>query len=322
MEEYSFSTVPKDRTCKILRRSIFIFLQKYQFFTSTAAILVFPFAASTLLAQSSINLPSSSSLLLTIHRRLKSLFYAAGLPVPSEFLTILNWKLSQTISTSFLVLPFTMSFFLLAKGSIIQELRNSKRAMISTYLPLVKTQLWNFLLILSTNATFFSIIFFVFNILDALGLRNSNLLLIISAAAAVLYSIMLANALIICSLALILSGSEMNGGYMTILRACTLIKGRTQTAMSLLLGINIPLAAVESLFQYRILRAYSDSETSLSCLACEAMLITYLYTLVLVLDTIIGFVFLQSCKSSYLNYEGRCSCDIQVEKNYVNAIVS
>ncbi|GAA0169581.1 hypothetical protein LIER_40789 [Lithospermum erythrorhizon] len=313
MEEYSSSTLPPVRTCKILRRSIFIFLRNYQFFTSTAAILAFPFAASTLLAQALVNTPSSSPLLLTIHARLKSLFYAAGFPVPSEFISILNWKISQTISTSFFVLPVTLSFFLLAKGAIIQELRNSNTAMIFAYLPLVKTQLWNFLLIFCANATFFSIIFLAFNILDALGLNNSNSLLIISASSAVLYSIMLANTVIICNLALILSGSEMKGGYMSILRACILIKGRTATAMSLMVAINIAQAALEALFQYRILRAYYHSDT-FPGLASEAILIAYLYAIVLVLETIIGFVFFQSCNSSCMKDVSAIVCSKTVDE--------
>lgn len=44
-----YSTVPMQGIGKIMKRSIFIFLQNYQFFTTTSATLAFLFATSALL---------------------------------------------------------------------------------------------------------------------------------------------------------------------------------------------------------------------------------------------------------------------------------
>jgi hypothetical protein len=74
-------------------------------------------------------------------------------------------------------------------------------------------------------------------------------------AAAVVYSIILANVIIICNLALVISGMERFGGYLAILKACVMIRGRASTALSPTLAVNIALAGVEALFQYRIVRA-------------------------------------------------------------------
>ena len=108
-DEVSIPTMEKTGG-KILRESIFTFLQNYQYFTSTAALLAFPFSASVLLAH--LLLVPSSSLLPVMNQRLKSLFQAAGFPPSSEFFNLVSLKLSQTISFSILTLPFALTFSL------------------------------------------------------------------------------------------------------------------------------------------------------------------------------------------------------------------
>ncbi|KAL2539466.1 hypothetical protein Adt_00444 [Abeliophyllum distichum] len=319
MEEDDYSSVPRGETAgRIIRRSIFTFLQKYHYFTSTAALLAFPFAASTLLSQAFL----PSSLLLTfVQRRLRSLFLAAGFPPSSELFIILNLKLSQTIVTYILLLPFSFSFLLIAKASIIKSFSNHKPAeehtfssWISLYKPLFHTQICNSLVILSANATCFSLIFFAFNCFDVLGISSPGAVLFVSATGAVVYSIILANAYIICNLALVLSGVEKRGGYLAILKACVLIQGRTATALSLAVPINMGLAAVEALFQYRIVTAYRHALSPNSSMAFEAMFIAYLYSILLVLDTIVGCIFFKSCKTAFkIDQEDGHSIQIQIE---------
>ncbi|KAJ8536283.1 hypothetical protein K7X08_034684 [Anisodus acutangulus] len=290
MEEYS--SVPMQRTTKIIRKSIFIFLQKYQFFTTTAAFFAFPFAASVLLLQSFI---PSSSFYPVIYERLHLLFDASGFPSSSEFFTLLNSKISQTIYISFLAFPFTISSFLFSKFLVIEYLNKTT---FSSYFHLLVTQLCNSLFIISANATCFTLLFFSFNLVDCFfGLSNPRLILLLSATGAVICSIILTNTLIICNLALITSGSEKIGGYMAILKSCILIRGRTATALSLAVPLNLGLAAVEALFQYRIVTAYYEGKTELFWLALEGMFIAYMYSVLLVLDTISSCVFYSSCKA-------------------------
>ncbi|CAI9112038.1 OLC1v1012408C1 [Oldenlandia corymbosa var. corymbosa] len=264
MEEHS--RIPMGKTVRILRRSVYTFLQKYQSFTTTAAILALPYAALVLLSESAI---PSSALLQGIHNRLQSLFDAAGFPRSSDFFAILNIKLSQTIATSYLIFPFIFTFFLFTKAFVIHTLSNNRKPVSRTpfaffnslFGPLFYTQICNMILMISANATCFCILFIAFNCADGLGLVNPKTLLIFSATGAVLYSIVLANSLIICNLALIVSGMENSSGYIAILKACVLIRGRTATALSLALPVNLALAALEALFQYRIIRAIHESES-------------------------------------------------------------
>ncbi|KAL6995148.1 hypothetical protein U1Q18_005284 [Sarracenia purpurea var. burkii] len=315
-----YPQIPMERTGKILRKSIHTFLQNYQYFTTTSLILAFPFSASFLLSQA---LSPSSPLLPTIQNRLRSLFDASGFPPSSEFFTILNLKLSQTLASSILVLPFTLSFLLMAKASIIQALNHHKHhlqpsysSFLSVYNPILLTQICNFFVVLSSNATCFFLLSFAFTCLESFGYSSSpSSILFLSATGAVFYSIILAHTLIVCNLALVSSGMDKRGGSIAILKACVLIKGRTATALALALPANMALAAVEALFQYRVVRAYYAADRSFSSMALEWVFIAHLYSIVIVIDTIVTCVFFKSCKIAcgLLDQEERYSFQIGIE---------
>lgn len=319
MEENT--SIPMENTAKIMRKSIHIFLRNYQYFTATAALMAFPFSATVLLSQ--IVVPSSS-LLFSIQNRLSSVFIAAGFPPSSEFFTVLNLKLSQTISTSIFTLPFTFTSLLIAKASIIQLLDQQKQnypvsflSLISIFNPIFLTQLCNSFLIISANATAFSILLVAFNCFEGLGYSSPGFILFISALGAVIYSIILANAFVFSNLALISSGMERNGGFLAILKACVLMRGRTSTALSLAVPLNLAMALIEGLFQYRVIRAYHRSGNLSSLMVLEGLFIAYMYSIVIVVDTIVSCVFFKRCYlRSGMDYElGRCSYQIETEED-------
>ncbi|MCD7447519.1 hypothetical protein HAX54_031015 [Datura stramonium] len=293
-----YSSVPIQETAKIIRRSIFIFLQNYQFFTTIAAVFAFPFAASVLMLQAFI---PSMSFLRAIHDHLHSLFDAAGLPSSSKLFSLLNFKLSQTIAISFLAFPFTLSSLLLAKMSVIEALSDqipSKKPAFSSssfslYSSLLLTQLCTSIVIISANATCFTLLTFAFNIISyGFNLSFPRSSVFLSA-----------------------TGMEKIGGYMAILKACFLIRGKTATALSLALIFSMALAAVEVLFQYRIIRAYHHKRTGLSAIALEGMFIAYLYAILLVLDTISSCIFFECCKTGcQMDEEGCFPYQIEIEE--------
>ncbi|TXG51702.1 hypothetical protein EZV62_024226 [Acer yangbiense] len=280
-----------EKPTKIMRKSIYTFLQNYEYFSTTAAVVVFPFSVSVLLSQAI--LPSS----WWIYNRLRTLFHAAGFPESSD---ILSLKISETISCSIFTLPFTLTFLLVAKASIIQALKKQKpcfSSILSLLNPLLLTYICNSFLIVSANATVFSLLFFAVNFLEGSGFSS----MLLSAAGAVVYSVVVANALIICNLALVLSGMERCGGYMAILKACLLLRGKTSTALSLALPINLAMAGIEALFQYRILRGYR--RLGIASMAFEGMLISYLYSIFLLLDTVVTCMLYKSCKASIVGLQ-------------------
>ncbi|KAK7304654.1 hypothetical protein VNO77_42539 [Canavalia gladiata] len=289
---------------KILRRSIHSFLQNYHFFTSTAAFLAFPFSAAILLSQALV--PTSSSILPQIHSHLRTLFDAAGFPSSSQLFTILNLKVSQTITSSIFTLPFTLTFLLIAKSSIIQALNNHHKptlppsftSIIFHYKPLLHTYVYNCFLILSANASSFCLLFLAFSFAEGLGYSSQSCTLLMSIAAAVLFSVILANALVICNMALTLSGMEGRGGYMAILKACVLLRGKASMALFLALPVNAGLAAIEALFQFRVVRAFhiGGNSSSWPLMALEGIFIAYLYSVFITIDTIVSCMFYKSCK--------------------------
>nr|KJB08371.1 hypothetical protein B456_001G079000 [Gossypium raimondii] len=306
--------IQMEKSTKIMRRSIYTFLQNYHYFTLTPALLAFPYSLSLLLSQ--IFVPSSS-LFQSIHGRLSVVFQASGFPYSSDSFTFLSSKLSQTICFSLFALPFTFSFFLLSKASIISCFRHGKSFkqpsfswVLSLYKPLLETLICNFFLIISANATPFSVLLFGFNFLDGLGFSSPNWILLMSAFGAVLYSVLVANAILISNFALVSSGIQGSGGYLSILKACVLIKGRTSTALTLALPLNLTMAAIEALFHYRVVRAYRNGgDFTCFSMALEAIFIAFLYSIIVVLDTVVSCFFFNSCKT---NQEGKFSYGTEI----------
>ncbi|GAB4860803.1 hypothetical protein Ancab_035966 [Ancistrocladus abbreviatus] len=284
-------------TGKIIRRSVHTFLQHYQYFTTVSALFTLPFSVCILFSHALVS-RSDLPLLPTIDARLRSLFDASGFPPSSDFFVLLNLKLSQKISISILSLPFALSFLLFAKASVIRTLNHHKQTLPSLYSSLLLTHVCNYLLVISANATPFSLLFLGFNCLEGLNMYSPKWVLFFSALGAVLYSLFLANALVIGNLASIISGVEKTGGFMAIFKACDLIRGRTSTALALAVPLNIGLAAIEGLFHYRIVRPYYHAERPLSVIAFEGIFIAYLYSILVVLDVITSSIFYRSCKEA------------------------
>ncbi|KAG6401776.1 hypothetical protein SASPL_138641 [Salvia splendens] len=292
-----------------MRKSIFTFLQNFHHLSTGPALLLLPFAASTLLSPP---LVASSRLFPLLHGRLHSLFLAAGIPPQSELFDILNLKLAQTLLSFSFSLPFSLSFLLLAKAAVVKLLHhnNNKQysffSLISTFYRLVATQICNSLLILATNATCFCLLAAAFNFSDALSLSSPRFRLLLSATAAICYSIALANAYIVSGLALIIAAADDSGagagGISPILEACVVIRGRTSTALSLAVPMNMALAAVEALFQYRVFSPFSREMKVTPAMVTEAALVAYIYAVVLIIDTIVGYVFLKSCREEQSDF--------------------
>ncbi|MQL91084.1 hypothetical protein Taro_023693 [Colocasia esculenta] len=323
-----------EETRRILRRSVHAFLQDYQAFASTAALLVFPVAASVLLSQ--VLAPHSSPLLEAIRARLGALFVAAGFPASSELFAYLNLKFSQTLFSFALTFPFTLTFLVLAKAAAIQLACGRGRrlggpappmsSLLRLYPPLLRTHLCNALVLLSANASVFALLFVAFNATGLLGLTSDEAALCLSAAGAVVYSVVLANALVACNMAVVISGVEGSGGLLPILKACLLVRGRAATALTLALPANLFMATAEALFQLRVVKPYRAAGRWSPSVVWEGATIAYIYSLIVVLDVVVSCMFFKSCKlqtcsSGWMLGSDRPS-DIAGEKEEENAAVT
>ncbi|KAJ0236341.1 Transmembrane protein [Hirschfeldia incana] len=242
---------------KIMRRSIHTFLQHYHRATTAAAVAL-PFSTALLLSQLFF-----SSFYSSLHMKLNTLFRGAGFSSSLGFFNILSLKLSQTLSSSLLTIPFSLTFLLFSKAYIIKLLSNNHSSSVY-YFPLLKTYICNSFFLLSANASAFALFFISFHILESFGFSSSNFYTLFSLSSAIIYSIILANAFVISNLALVSSPSSSSGGYTTLLKACLLIRGRTSTALALALPTNLGLAGVEALFRYRVMRSFYNGDRAAS----------------------------------------------------------
>ncbi|KAK4756314.1 hypothetical protein SAY87_006441 [Trapa incisa] len=284
-----------ERPTTILRRSVYTFLRDYHFFTSIAAVLAMPFSASILLSQSSPPLAT-----WPVHGHLWALFKAAGFP-SSRLVSLLCLKLSQIVSSFSFTLPCSLTFLLISKAAVIlflchRSLTFSLSSFLQTYRPLFLTYICNSLVIISVNAAAFGTFFFAFSCLEEIRLQSSSSTLFLSAFGAVFYSVILAHALVVCNFALVLSGTERFGGFDAILKACVLIRDSVPLALFLAIPLNLGWAGIEALFQSRVERAYRVTKGPSFTVALEGLFISYLYSILIVLDTIVSFVFFKSCK--------------------------
>lgn len=105
---------------------------------------------------------------------------------------------------------------------------------------------------------------------------------------------------------------DKSGGHIAILKACVLMRGRAATALALAIPVNMALAAVEALFQYRMVRAFYSTATSSTAL--EGIFIAYLYSIIVVIDTIVSCEFFKSCERGFrIDEEGGYAYRIRIE---------
>ncbi|KAL6622497.1 hypothetical protein ACP70R_032376 [Stipagrostis hirtigluma subsp. patula] len=307
---------------RVMRASMAAFFGGYHCFSSVAALLALPFSAAVLVSEATA---PSSGMLRGVAARLRSVFAAAGFP-PSAFFALLEAKLSQTVVTFAATLPFALTFLLLAKACVAGMLREDDDdgggaapgggraprrprrrlaalppfgATARAYPALVATHLFNAFLMLSANAAVFSLLLLAFGAADVLGLTSHFWTLALSAAGAIVYSLAIGVASVVCNLAVIVAAMERgHAGHAAVLRACVVIRGRVSTALALALPTNLGMAAAEALFQLRVVSRRRSEGRLAPGVAGEAFSIAYIHALCVVLEIIVSCMFYRSCKKS------------------------
>ncbi|EES16218.1 hypothetical protein BDA96_08G155700 [Sorghum bicolor] len=304
------------RATKVMRAAVSAFFAGYHCFTSVAALLALPFSAAVLASEA---MAPSSGILRGVAARLRAVFAAAGFP-PSPFFALLEAKLSQTVFTFAATLPFALTFLLLAKACVAAMLRDDvddghrrrRRlavavaklppcgAVARAYPAVVATHLLNAFLMLSANAAVFSLLLLAFGAADLLGLTSHFWTLALSAAGAIVYSLAVGVATVVCNLAVVVAATEPGcAGHAAVLRACVAIRGRVSTALALALPTNLGMAAAEALFGLRVVaQRRKDGGRLAPGVAGEAFSIAYIHAICVVLEIIVSCMFYRSCKRS------------------------
>lgn len=288
-----------DSGTKILRRSLHAFFKNYHHFAFSASFIILPFSFSLLLSQSLPFLPQPA-LHLAVSSRLRLIFASAGFPSNWPFFSLLNSKLSQSIFSFFLTLPFSLSSLLLCKAFVIRTIIHlpSNRNLCTLYKSLLHTHFFNLFVVLFSNAAVFSLLFLFFNTFGALNLTTNHVVFALSALGVILYSIIVANTSVACNIACVVAAVENRGGYMAIIKSLVLLRGGTATAVAVSLPASIATAAIEALFQFRVVRPFKISGNLHTGGLCEGLLIAYMYSLVVVVDTIVTCIVYKSFKQN------------------------
>ena len=319
---------------KMIRTALHAFFRHYHPASSAASLLALPFSAAALLSRSYPALLEPSHLL---SRRLRRVLVAAGFPPASQLLFLLSHRLSQRACASLAAMPFSLSFLLLAKACavhccsaslpLVQRRRKEKTSaaavLRSSYPAMAWTQLVNCLALLLANAAVFAALLAAFNAAEALHLlgvgagapphgsrptssssdsgSGSRAVLALSAAGVIVYSVALANASAVCNLATVVAAAEGRGGAHAMLKALLMLlrAGDAATAVAASLPASLAAAAVEALFQLRVMRPYMATGKVTAGMLCEGLLVAYIHAMICVLDTIVTTMVYQSCKASH-----------------------
>ncbi|KAG2621670.1 uncharacterized protein LOC120666571 [Panicum virgatum] len=302
------------RAGRVMRAAVSEFFGGYHCFTSVAALLALPFSAAVLASEA---VAPSSATLRGAAARLRSVFAAAGFP-PSPFFALLEAKLAQTVFTFAATLPFALTFLLLAKACVAAMLRDDDAAppprrqrrlrlaalppcgaVARAYPAVVATHLLNAFLMLTANAAVFSLLLLAFGAADLLGLTSHLWTLALSAAGAIVYSLAIGVATVVCNLAVIVAATEPGcAGHAAVLRACVAIRGRVSTALALALPTNLGMAAAEALFGLRVVAQRRRAGRLAPGVAGEAFSIAYIHAICVVLEIIVSCMFYRTCKRS------------------------
>ncbi|OEL32534.1 hypothetical protein BAE44_0006449 [Dichanthelium oligosanthes] len=311
---------------KLVRTALHAFFRHYHPASSAASLLALPFSAAALLSRSHPALVVPSHFL---SRRLRRVLVAAGFPPASQLLFLLSHRLSQRACAFLAALPFSLSFLLLAKacavhccsaspplqrrrhkqppGSLVEVARSSYPAM-------ARTQLVNCLALLLANAAVFAALLAAFNAAEALhllgapsgsssdgGSGSGRAVLALSAAGVIVYSVVLANASAVCNLATVVAAAEGRGGAHAMLKALLMLlrAGDAATAVAASLPASLAAAAVEALFQLRVMRPYTLTGKVTAGILCEGLLIAYIHAMICVLDTVITSMVYKTCKANH-----------------------
>ncbi|KAI3417208.1 uncharacterized protein J3R85_014688, partial [Psidium guajava] len=260
-----------ERAVRIIRRSIHSFLKKIDSF-NTPILILLPYSASLLLSRSLFPATETTSLSLP-----QSLFRA----VPSCALAL--------------------TFLAMAKSRVIQALTDrhdpSLSSSFSLYKRLVKLQFLHTSLALAADAIAsvpHGFLFFSRSQGTLLALTSWT----VSCAIA-------ANLSAVCHVALAIAGIENCSAPEAIRRACS-PRCREPAALLIALPHYFCFAAVEALCRFRYRSVIEDRSAGRPYLAMasEGVVISWMYSVVVVLDTIACGLYVKSCESSTRADEG------------------
>ncbi|XP_059635909.1 uncharacterized protein LOC132278104 [Cornus florida] len=281
-------------TAQILRESIGILLLRPNHFHSISIFLFSPLPISLFISHFLLHhfpeIPFST-LKITGHLLGQNRLY----PNPT-----LPKILSKTIVHIIICFPSSITFSLLGRAATIQAVSdsynginlNGRRLLLRSGLSWVKllhTSFWEFVIVITLFGAMVACLATVPKVLYAFGICSRVVGFWGTLGfLGVPFCVAFAHVMVLGNLARVLSVLEGECfGLESMMKARSLMEGRRQTALVMALLSNVGFRLVECLFEFRMCKGMS---------LWEGPLLVSMYSLVLVLDSVMNAVFYYTCK--------------------------
>ncbi|GFY88482.1 hypothetical protein Acr_06g0004220 [Actinidia rufa] len=283
---------------EILRETVRILRYNSVGFMGIAALLICPVSAVFL-----SNMLVDQSIVKKLTIRLLLVAKSSGLPL-RPFIKQSCHKFSEMVISSALCFPLFITLSLLSKAAVVYSVdRTYSRKKFDAYKfyvivtkiwrRLVSTYLWVCVVITGCLTLFLVLLVAVSSLFSVIGFA-SDLIVYPRMMVGLVFSIIIANAIIICNIAIVISVLEDISGPQALLRSSVLIRGQTQVGLLIFLGSTIGMAFVEGLFEHRVKTlSYGDGSSRI----WEGPLLVLMYSFVVLIDSMMSAVFYFSCSS-------------------------
>ncbi|CAN6881631.1 unnamed protein product [Brassica oleracea] len=300
LKSYSHKHFHSTNALEILRESVRILRYNLGAFMLTAAVLICPVSAVLL-----PNFLVDHSLVNKLTVKLLLVAKSSGLPL-QPFVKHSCQKFAETAVSSAMCFPLFVTVSLLSKAAVVYsvdatysrekvEINKFLAALKKLWKRVVYTYLWVCILIVGCFTFFCVLLVSICSSFSVLGFSpDFNVYGAILVGLA--FSIVFANAIIVCNTAVVISVLEDVSGAGALVRASDLIKGQVQVGLLIFLGSTLGLAFVEGLFDHRVKKvSYGDGSSRL----WEGPLLVVMYSFVTLIDSMMSAVFYFSCRVYY-----------------------
>ncbi|KAI4328494.1 hypothetical protein L6164_020845 [Bauhinia variegata] len=282
----------------ILRETVRILRFNSWGFMAITALLICPVSAVLL-----SNILVDQSIVKRLSVRLMLLAKTSGLPL-RPLIKHSCQRFAETAVSSALCFPLYITLLLLSKAAVVysvdcthsrKKFNAFKFCMIiaKIWRRIVLTYMWTCTVIVSCITLFFVFLVAFCSAFTVLGF-SPDMVVCAAITVGLIFSVVFANAIIICNIAVVISVLEDVSGAQAMLRSSILIKGQTQVGLLIFLGSTIGMAFVEGLFEHRVKTlSYGDGSSRM----WEGPLLVIMYSFVVLIDSMMSAVFYFSCRS-------------------------
>ncbi|EXC20035.1 hypothetical protein L484_015713 [Morus notabilis] len=286
---------------EILRETVRILRYNSSGLMAIAALLICPVSAVVL-----SNGLVDQSLVRRLTIRMLLIAKSSGLPL-RPFVKQSCHRFAEMAISSVMCFPLYVSLSLLSKAAVVyavdcsysrKQFDSSKFFAIirKIWKRLVSTYIWVCMVIVGCITLFFVILAAVCNVLSIIW-APPDVVVYAAVAVGLVFSVVFANAVIVCSIAVVISVLEDVSGPEALFRSGVLIKGQTHVGLLIFLGSAIGMAFVEGLFEHRVKTlSYGDGSSRM----WEGPLLVLMNSFVVLIDSMMSAVFYYSCRCSSL----------------------